>query len=150
MKENSSSLRWQISGVNAFTHKRAYMYPTNSIVYTCPFLHITIQIHQPSLASPPSSSPSSASSRSFTMCSTAGYECQSEARITAGTWLYHLPVEEGRRASKWGAISINALPDKDPSGSTERRREKGVGGGQLLTSMRGHWLCVPLPVYDPI
>lgn len=47
-----------------------------------------------------------------------------------------------------GAIFINTSPDKDPSGSTESRG--GDGRGQLLASMRSHWLCIPLPVYDPI
>lgn len=37
-----------------------------------------------------------------------------------------------------GAIFINTSPDKDPSGSSERRRTGEEGGGQLLASMRGH------------
>lgn len=42
----------------------------------------------------------SSSSSSFTIWSTAGYKSQTEVEITAGTRVYHLPVEEGRRASE--------------------------------------------------
>lgn len=41
-----------------------------------------------------------------------------------------------------GAIFINTSPDKDPSGSTERRRGEGGGGGGAAFGINARPLIV--------
>ncbi len=118
-REFSPFVLTEISGIHTDTHTHTHTHThtrthtrTHRGPYRCPantkgthtsiphHMHI-ITIHQLSLASLWSSSLPSSSSSSLTICGTAGSKSRAEVQITAGTWVYHLPVEEGRRASKW-------------------------------------------------